>query len=250
MRNWCRSITGWNLALDEQGRPNIGPFPCGGVVTIHSQTKEIVRSGQFWGFAHYSRSLRRGAHRFDTKSEAGELSHVAFENPDGEVVEHLRRDLHPELPHLAAHHTRLPPRSLQGSEFSALQTLEELCGHTDPFEITLGEVETFVPVTPTVFIRVAHAAYRMRELHDRLNTRTLEAHEEWPYMPHLTIAKLSTEAQAQEAYRTACDRWAQFSGSRRIHVKELTFVRAQEPNQWVDLAGVPLGRSLVSRTAR
>src|SRR5271155_5810245 len=40
LRNWCRSITAWNLALDERGRPNIGPFPCGGVVTIHSQTNE------------------------------------------------------------------------------------------------------------------------------------------------------------------------------------------------------------------
>src|SRR5207247_10575458 len=120
----------------------------------------------------------------------------------------------------------------------------------DPFEITLGEVESFVPVTPTVFIRVAHAGYRMRELHDRLNTQVLGAPEEWPYMPHLTIAKLSTEGQAQAAYVTARDRWAQFSGSRRIHVKELTFVRAQEPNQRVDLAAVLLGRSLVSRTAR
>jgi len=35
----CQSLTGWNLALDEKGRPNIGPFPCGGLVTIHSQTK-------------------------------------------------------------------------------------------------------------------------------------------------------------------------------------------------------------------
>src|SRR5207247_7992629 len=115
--------------------------------------------------------------------------------------------------HLPAHLTILPPRCLQGDELAALELLEEVCSHADPFEITLGEVESFVPVTPTVFIRVAHAGYRMRELHDRLNTRTLEAHEEWPYMPHLTIAKLSTEAQAQEAYRTACDRWAQFSGS-------------------------------------
>jgi glucosylceramidase len=40
LNNWCRSITAWNLALDEHGRPNIGPFPCGGVVTINSQTKE------------------------------------------------------------------------------------------------------------------------------------------------------------------------------------------------------------------
>jgi hypothetical protein len=30
------------LALDERGRPNIGPFPCGGLVAIHSQTKEII----------------------------------------------------------------------------------------------------------------------------------------------------------------------------------------------------------------
>jgi glucosylceramidase len=36
LRNWCRSITAWNLALDEQGRPNIGPFPCGGLVTVNS----------------------------------------------------------------------------------------------------------------------------------------------------------------------------------------------------------------------
>ena len=39
LRNWCQSTTGWNLALDEQGRPNIGPFSCGGLVTIHSNTQ-------------------------------------------------------------------------------------------------------------------------------------------------------------------------------------------------------------------
>ena len=176
---------------------------------------------------------------------------VAYvKDPAGEFVERLREELHPDQPHLAAHLTILPPRCLQGDELAALELLEDVCSHAEPFEITLGEVESFVPVTPTLFIRVAHAGYRMRELHDRLNTCILEAHEEWPYMPHLTIAKLSTEGQAQNAYRTARDRWAQFRGSRRIHVKELTFVREQEPNYWVDLAGVPLGRSLVSRTAR
>jgi len=37
----------------EHGKPNIGPFPCGGMVTIHSQTGEITRSGQYWGLAHF-----------------------------------------------------------------------------------------------------------------------------------------------------------------------------------------------------
>lgn len=86
LRNWCRSITAWNLALDEHGRPNIGPFPCGGVVTINSQTKEITRSGQYWAYAHYSRMIRRGAHRFESHSPIADLHHVALENPDGQRV--------------------------------------------------------------------------------------------------------------------------------------------------------------------
>ncbi len=86
LRNWCRSITGWNLALDEQGRPNIGPFPCGGVVTIHSQTHEITRSGQYWAFAHFSRTIERGARRFDSQSTLAGVDHVAFENPGGSKV--------------------------------------------------------------------------------------------------------------------------------------------------------------------
>ncbi len=86
LNNWCRSITAWNLALDEHGRPNIGPFPCGGVVTINSQTREITRSGQYWAFAQYSRVIRRGARRFESQSEAADLRHVAAENPDGQQV--------------------------------------------------------------------------------------------------------------------------------------------------------------------
>ena len=86
LSNWCRSLTAWNLALDEHGRPNIGPFPCGGVVTINSQTKEITRSGQYWAFAHYSRIIRRGARRFQSQSSSPDLHYVALENPDGQQV--------------------------------------------------------------------------------------------------------------------------------------------------------------------
>ena len=86
IRNWCRSVTGWNLALDEKGRPNIGPFPCGGMITIHSQTKDITKSGQYWALAHFSRHVRRGAKRFESVGDVKEVEHVAFENPDGQRV--------------------------------------------------------------------------------------------------------------------------------------------------------------------
>ena len=86
LRNWAQSITGWNLALDERGRPNIGPFPCGGMVTIHSQTREITQSGQYWAFAHFSRHIRRGARRFESSGKAQGVEHVALENPDGQNI--------------------------------------------------------------------------------------------------------------------------------------------------------------------
>jgi glucosylceramidase len=85
LRNGCRSITAWNFALDEKGKPNIGPFNCGGLVTVHSQTKEITRSGQYWAFAHYSRFVQRGARRIESQG-IERLGHAGFQNPDGSHV--------------------------------------------------------------------------------------------------------------------------------------------------------------------
>lgn len=86
LRNWARCIIGWNLALDEVGKPNIGPFPCGGVVMIDSKTKQITRSGQYWGLAHYSKAIQRGARRIDSTGKAEDISRVAFANPDGSII--------------------------------------------------------------------------------------------------------------------------------------------------------------------
>jgi glucosylceramidase len=61
LANGPQSITTWNLALDERGRPNIGPFDCGGLVQIHSQTREITQSGLYWALVQHARALRRGA---------------------------------------------------------------------------------------------------------------------------------------------------------------------------------------------
>lgn len=91
MNNWARSITAWNLALDEKGNPNIGPFPCGGVVTIENGSHKVTRSGQYWAFAHFSRHVKRGAKVFATNGLApatadAEVSHSGFVNADGSHV--------------------------------------------------------------------------------------------------------------------------------------------------------------------
>jgi glucosylceramidase len=99
LNNWARSITAWNLVLDEHGKPNIGPFPCGGTVTLEASGK-IVRSGQYWALCHFSRHVRRGAKVIATNSmeplpsggalldenKSVALTHSAFRNPDGSLV--------------------------------------------------------------------------------------------------------------------------------------------------------------------
>lgn len=49
-----KSLTGWNLILNEMGGPNIGPFWCGGFATRNSVTGELTFSGQYKAFSHIS----------------------------------------------------------------------------------------------------------------------------------------------------------------------------------------------------
>jgi len=86
LSNWCRAAVAWNMATDELGKPNIGPYPCGGILIVNYRKQEIVRSGQYWALAHFSRVLRRGARRFESQCQAANLAHIAFENPNGERV--------------------------------------------------------------------------------------------------------------------------------------------------------------------
>ncbi len=86
MKNWARCIIAWNLALDEKGFPNIGPFACAGLVTIDSQTKCIQPNGQYWALAHFSTAVQRNAVRLRSRRGPKGIAHVAFRNSDGSQV--------------------------------------------------------------------------------------------------------------------------------------------------------------------
>jgi 2'-5' RNA ligase len=162
-------------------------------------------------------------------------------SPAGMFVEEMRRDLHPAHTHADAHITILPPRPLRGTEAEAIRHLREICRTVMPFEVTMGDVESFIPTTPTVFIRVAHGAYRIRELHDHLNQGPLFYNEPWPYMPHLTIAKLDSIDEARKVIKLARPRWDCCEDSRKIRIDALTFVKGNG-ERWIDLASIPFGK--------
>lgn len=55
-----KSFTGWNLLLDENGGPNIGPFSCGGLVTRNGESGELSYSGQYRAFSHFAPYITPG----------------------------------------------------------------------------------------------------------------------------------------------------------------------------------------------
>lgn len=74
----CDSFTGWNLMLDENGGPNIGPFFCGGLATLNSQTGELTYSGQYKAFKHFSKFIKPGASIYPVTVDNYNLSMSAF----------------------------------------------------------------------------------------------------------------------------------------------------------------------------
>ncbi|MGE5111988.1 MAG: glycoside hydrolase family 30 beta sandwich domain-containing protein, partial [Acidobacteriaceae bacterium] len=86
LRNWARCIIAWNYALDENGKPNIGPFQCAGLLTVDSKTAAVSYSGQYWAMAHFSSHIRRGAKITESAGELKDIRHVAAVNPSGETV--------------------------------------------------------------------------------------------------------------------------------------------------------------------
>ncbi len=174
-------------------------------------------------------------------SKAPQYAVVAYvKDSVGHFVEELRRELHPDHTHLAAHVTVLPPRALKGPEADAIEALQQHASEVGAFQIAMGTVETFSPVTPTVFIRVERSAHRFRDLHDKLNQGALYCAEEWPYMPHLTIVKMPELIGTDAALQAARSRWAAFEGLKSAAVNEITFVREGQDHQWIDIATVKL----------
>jgi glucosylceramidase len=83
MKNWARAIINWNVVLDENGNPNIGPFHGPGMITIDSKTKEITRGPNYWVMKHFTHAARRGAKVVDSRGTVEKVAHVAVVNRDG-----------------------------------------------------------------------------------------------------------------------------------------------------------------------
>jgi len=89
-RNWARSISLWNLALDQNSGPtNGGCMGCRGVVTIDTGTSPatVTFNVEYYSLGHLAKFVVPGAHRIDSNTfGSGGIEDVAFQNPDGSIV--------------------------------------------------------------------------------------------------------------------------------------------------------------------
>lgn len=89
-RNWARSVSLWNLALDQTSGPKNGTCSnCRGVVTIDDSVSpaNITFNVEYYILGHLGKFVVPGAHRIDSNTfGAGSIEDVAFQNPDGSIV--------------------------------------------------------------------------------------------------------------------------------------------------------------------
>jgi glucosylceramidase len=87
-RNWARAVFTWNVALDPDGGPTIGPCAtCTGVLTVDNRAGTVTYNAEYYVLGHASRFVAPGAVRVDSTSLGpGDVQDVAFRNPDGSIV--------------------------------------------------------------------------------------------------------------------------------------------------------------------
>ena len=89
-RNWARSVSLWNLALDQNSGPKNGTCSnCRGVVTIDERVSpaSVTLNVEYYILGHLGKFVRPGAHRIESNTfGAGSIEDVAFQNSDGSIV--------------------------------------------------------------------------------------------------------------------------------------------------------------------
>ncbi len=85
-RNWSRTVTTWNMALDANHGPVIGSCTnCMGVVTVNGGN--VTYNAEYYVLGHLSKFVKPGAVRIDSTGYGqGGVENVAFRNPDGTIV--------------------------------------------------------------------------------------------------------------------------------------------------------------------
>lgn len=130
-------------------------------------------------------------------------------------VDGLRRALgDPALDRVPPHLTLVPPVNVREDELAeALALVREAAASTRPLTLELGPVQSFLPVTPVVYLAVGGPSSGMvHRLQELVLAGPLHRDLHHPFVPHVTVADDLAEERIPAAMKA-------LAGYRRVIVR-------------------------------
>ncbi|WNI19742.1 2'-5' RNA ligase family protein [Actinacidiphila sp. ITFR-21] len=126
---------------------------------------------------------------------------IAVPEPYGRLLQDRRASFgDPAACAIPTHVTLLPPTEIGPADLAGFRRhLLRVAAEGRPFPIRLDGTDTFRPVSPVVYVRVAEGGAACAELQERVRSGPLSRELQFPYHPHVTVAHGVPEAALDRA---------------------------------------------------
>jgi 2'-5' RNA ligase len=140
---------------------------------------------------------------------------IAVPEPYGRLLQDLRAGFgDPAACAIPTHVTLLPPTGVARAELPVIgRHLAQVAAHGRPFTMRLEGTDTFRPVSPVVYVRVAEGGPECAALQELVRSGPLARELQFPYHPHVTVAHGIAEAAMDRAQSELAGFGAQWTAS-------------------------------------
>ncbi|WP_340558692.1 2'-5' RNA ligase family protein [Streptomyces sp. GSL17-111] len=134
---------------------------------------------------------------------------IAVPEPYGSMLQQCRAGFGDSAAHsIPTHITLLPPTEVEAADRPVIeQHLAAVAAAGQPFPLRLSGTDTFRPLSPVVFVRLAEGAASCAGLQERVRAPEgpLARELNFPYHPHVTVAHGIDEAAMDRAQEELAD---------------------------------------------
>jgi 2'-5' RNA ligase len=132
---------------------------------------------------------------------------IAVPEPYGRLLQESRAAFgDPAAYAIPTHVTLLPPTEVTAGELPAVRRhLARVAADGRPFGMRLHGTDTFRPVSPVVYVRVAEGGPDCARLQERVRSGPVARELQFPYHPHVTVAHGIPEPAMDHAQRALAD---------------------------------------------
>ncbi len=155
-------------------------------------------------------------------------------------ADRVRRFYDPNFALIGPHVTVLPPRPLALTRREMVAAVRRIAKQFSPVPLSLGGIQTFLPVMPVVFASVSRGEASLSLLHARLARGVLHGPETFPYVPHLTLGQNLDDVRLRKALALSRKVFASPAARLPWQADSLVIVERRTERRWISLPPLPL----------